>query len=196
MKFSKLFYEYVEIELTEEQQKLLTETLEKVYGDKVFHYKEEGDFLPGKSQMLFLLDYIHKLNPDTLKIFNDYRKRVEELSLDSDIKDILITLRSAKIEIEKSLLFIIKNHQGVDEAKLNTLIVKLCYSGAYSNIMYALSFFQTDNLSFFIRTIKQKLLLEIATKYQTSEWVGNEIHSANSLYNSACHLFWTAASGG
>ena len=185
--FTKLFFDVLKQDLNEEEKSQLNSELETLYEGAVVDYKEEGDFEICKAQLLRLLTHIHSLSPAKLALFARYREKVAALSPEMAETDIRITLNTTKKSLERSLLSVRKNYAQVDKEKLDSLIVHLCYSGAHSNIDYALGYFQCDTLAFFVDTIKSSLLLELTQQFllwnSLVPYEGNEQHDANKLYN-------------
>lgn len=185
--FTQLFINTTNNELSDDKKSKSQQLLHSIYQGSPVYYADQTDFDLSKKQLLELLNYIVALDPVKLELFSKYRERVIHLSNSFSFIDITVTLKAAKQSLEESLLEIERNHSKVDKINLDDHVVNLCYTGAYSNIVHALSYFQMSSLSTFISAGKYQLLLELAKKFslhhQLVEYEGNGIHYVNTLYN-------------
>ena len=139
-----------------------------------------------------LLTYIVGLDSVALELFSKYKGKVEELTIESAKPDILVTLHAAKTTLERSLPSILSGYKTVDKAKLNSLTVTLCYTGANTNLEYALGYFSAKTaLSNIVHQSKNELLRSLAVEFlnarQLVEYEGNEVHYVNALFNFVAH---------
>lgn len=166
-----------------------------IYGDEPRTYQNlEQDFEVCKEQLIKLLDFIEKLNPQTLQLFATYKQKVSKLTNESAPPDITITLKASKDALEHSLFSIISKHAKVDKTAVNSLTVNLCYTGAYANIEHALGYFSgATSLAAMVQTVKHNRVLELAATFLNErnlvKYKGNEIHMANALFNYVAHIY-------
>lgn len=184
-------------EMNEEELNKLNVQLKEIYKEEPHIFPEldsespdipEKDFETCKRQLLALLTYIEELNPEKLDLFSKYKANVNKLTIESAKPDILITLRSAKTTLERSLPTILSGHEQADKAALNDLTVTLCYSGANANLEHALGYLsQKTSLSDAVHLAKRSLLFSLAKDFLGTrglvEYEGNEVHYANALFN-------------
>lgn len=213
-----LFFQSLMKEMSDDEQIQLNMQLKAIYGEEPHTFPElpkqspessddslessnefykgipKKDFELCKKQLLALLTYIEGLDPVVLELFSKYKQRVDALSIDSAKLDILVTLRATKTTLERSLPSIISGYKQVDKAKLDSLTVTFCYTGANSNIETAVGyFFDKTSLSNSMHQTKRELLRSLAADFLRINQlidalnIGNEIHYVNSLFNSVAH---------
>jgi ankyrin repeat protein len=157
-------------------------------------YKNQNDFNVCKKQLLYLLDYIYRLNPEKLQQFLNYKNNIAaSLSKKHPENDIKCTLLQAKTAIEDALPSILANHHRLADNALERFEVKKCFPGASANINEMLKLFYSTALSNFITQAKREIILQSAVEYikqakllllaNNALHIGNEIHVANGLFN-------------
>ncbi|MGB4898640.1 MAG: hypothetical protein WBP57_09455, partial [Ignavibacteria bacterium] len=185
--FTAQFFLPTHHELNSDEQNQLTELLQAIYHEPCCDYNEPSDFSHSLSQLLVLLDYIYGLNPLTLDLFKRFRDTIATLSLSHSEDTIHHVLKSTKRSIEISLPMIKTHHANIHADKLNRLTVDLCIAGACSNIEQALSYFHKDSLALYLEHAKAVFLMQLTQEFLHNhhllDYMGNDIHAANFLYN-------------